>query len=211
MTMDLSVPAWLLAVIVVVSAGAGYASCYFGVVKIGRALMRRSTNKRGDTMKATRNVTTGFVLIVVLIAMLVVLAGATLAYYIDARDDDADMAAQAECIADWGDELVTTITTRGEAGAAYDAALSEKVRASDRRDDATAHVLAVVLAGTAEPGSVDRADFTAALERAQRADEQVRAARATLREARKDLRQARDENTYEPPRLACPDQEEADQ
>lgn len=203
--MNVTMPAWLLTVTFVVSVAVGYASCYFGVVKIGTAVMGMS---RPDSRKANtvtdeqtehqRSVTVPFVIITALVAMLMVIALVTAVGYYRARsaaeDKAAEQAADAKaqqdystCLTDWGDQLVLTINSRNDARAEYD-------NASQQRDDATAKVFRVALGLFVAPTQGSRDDLRHALEQARRADERVKAAKATLDSTQAD---------YEPPTFAC--------
>lgn len=203
--MNVTMPAWLLAVTFVVSVAVGYASCYFGVVKIGTAVMGLSRPDSGKANTMTdeqtehrRSVTVPFVIITALVAMLLVLATVTgVGYYRAGKAADekaveqaAAAKAQSEyaaCLTTWGDDLVGTINHRNDARAAYD-------DASQHRDDATAKVLRVALELFVTPPTATRGQFKRTLEQARRADERVTAAKATLDSTQTD---------YEAPTFAC--------
>lgn len=195
--MTVTMPTWLLAVTLVVSAAAGYASCYFGVVKIGTAIMlrRRSTNQEAEPMPNRHTPWVPLIMLVasamvVTLGVMYLLEGRARAHEEAARA--ADQAAYDRCITQWGDDLVAAINDRSDAREKYDTAVNE-------RADATAAVLNAALGLASDPPHGTEADVIDALRRARRADERVQRTKATL-----DATQ--DAATYEPPTLACADE-----
>lgn len=183
--------AWLIVATNLVSGAVGYASCYFGVVKIGTAVMRtrRPSDRKQAEMPNRPGVRASFVLVVVLMAMTLT---TVLMYALDQRQNaqrEQERAAYSACITEWGDGLVETITRRTDARKAYDDAVGV-------RGDATAQVLRVAL-------RLVSGDPRGTVERLERALEAARSADVNLQAAADTLAKTQQANEYEAPTLAC--------
>lgn len=200
----ITVPAELLLATHLLAAALGGMLAYAVVVHWTDLLHHRRT---GEPMPNRRLRPRTWLAIVVLIASGVVVAIGVAALLQKQADEQADRdraeeyRTYADCLTQWGDDLVGTINERNDTRAAYDEALAADAEAGRERDDAVAKVVRVILRLREVPPTASDTDLQRALEQVREADVHVRRTARELDAARSVLEAERP--TYKTPRFEC--------
>lgn len=130
-------PGLILTVTHIVAAGLGYLMCHWLTMRAGEALTRESESPVDVPVKRERGrwVTWSVPPVVILILVAAfVLIGIGVQSYLSQRADNA----HDECVANWGDDLIETVGTRGKA--------TERLeQAQNARDDALDSLLVAAI------------------------------------------------------------------